>query len=513
MPQLDLEPSIRDLRASAFGIKGKSFDNLEYEISEIMDFFGSLSEDDLKKKSEQQALKLFSLAVKNIPAYKRFLTSSRFNPSQVKTYRDFKNVPITDKKNYFFKYPLNELCWQGKISKSNIIALSSGSTGRSLFWPRGHLDEVEATIYHEIVLNNAFQIEKKETLIICCYAMGSYVGGLFSANILNKIGERGKKIVVSTPGIQKEDIYSVFTELKDYFDQVIFFGYPPFIKDVLEDGKTEHNIWWKEKPIHFMFSSENFSVEFVKYIRKLVGSEKAIVQSIYASSEAAVIGYGSQLIPRLREIANGNASLKNELFYSNVLPSVHQYNPISKFLEIIKNEIVITSFGMVPLIRYNIHDRGGILSYATVKRNIGNSRDNEDSEPIKLPYVYLFGRNDLTATIYGVKVYPENIKEIFRDPNLSKFFSGRFVMNTKFDRNQNQFLSISLERNRMFMKKKISKKEIRKKIFDVLKENNKEFRTLYKSVPDVIIKISFVREGEKHFGNIGLKHKYVTNET
>src|SRR6185369_17412635 len=97
------------------------------------------------------ALNLFHLMAEGVPAYKAFLKEHDIDHRLVKTRGDFAQIPWVDKTNYITKYPLNELCWGGDLSKNKYISMSSGSTGEPFFWPRGEQqDEIFAQIYKQL---------------------------------------------------------------------------------------------------------------------------------------------------------------------------------------------------------------------------------------------------------------------------------------------------------------------------------------------------------------------------
>jgi phenylacetate-CoA ligase len=119
---------------------------------------------------------------------------------------------------------------------------------------------------------------------------------------------------------------------------------------------------------------------------------------------------------------------------------VFQYNPIIHFLqENADRELVCTVSRLdllAPRIRYNVHDEGGLVDFATARRtlaahgfDIARLGAHEEafgphgqlpwSEPIPLPFLFIHGRRDATVSVMGANIYPEDIEVlVYRDPDL-----------------------------------------------------------------------------------------------
>jgi hypothetical protein len=85
---------------------------------------------------QDRVVELFRGAARDVPAYREFLTSRGIDSADVKTYADFQTLPLTTNQNYMLAYPLPTLTRDGRLAECEMVAVSSGSTGRPLFWPR-----------------------------------------------------------------------------------------------------------------------------------------------------------------------------------------------------------------------------------------------------------------------------------------------------------------------------------------------------------------------------------------
>ena len=223
-------------------------------------------------RGERRVLNLFHLMARRVPAYKDFLKKNKINHLLVKNISDFKKVPPVDKNNYLRVYPLEALCWDGEFdSKRWTVAVNSGSTGEPFYFPREIGQDRQYGLCAELYLRNNFEIHKKSTLYIDTWAMGAWIGGLFTYEALRLLAERGKyKLSIIAPGIVKDEIFKAVKSLGHKFDQVIIGGYPPFVKDILDEGETL-GINWKKNNIKLIFSAESFSEEFRDYVYERAG--------------------------------------------------------------------------------------------------------------------------------------------------------------------------------------------------------------------------------------------------
>jgi phenylacetate-CoA ligase len=106
-----------------------------------------------------------------------------------------------------------------------------------------------------------------------------------------------------------------------------------------------------------------------------------------------------------------------------------QYNPLDYYVETNDaGELIITVNRLSllsPRIRYNIHDAGGVLSFARVvevAREFGLDPVRACAGPgrpvFRLPFLYLFGRSDSTLSYMGANIYPEDVEGgLFADPD------------------------------------------------------------------------------------------------
>ncbi len=468
-----------------------------------------------EREGEKNALKLFHAAAERVPAYKDFLKKHKIQHEKITNIEEYKNVPLLEKDNYLREYPLKDISWDGNLHNSQIISVSSGSTGTPFFWPRGIISELETTAIFEIILKNFFEADKKSTLFVNAFAMGMYVGGPITLNSTLRIAHKGYPITIVTPGYSLEDIHRVVHELGPQHEQVVIASYPPFAKDIIDDG-IEKGIKWKKMSVKFLLAGEGFSEGWRSYIASAVKADPINdVITLYGTADAAILGHETIASNTLRRAFGQSTATCSSAFGEDRLPSLLQYYPSQRYFELVDDELVLTASAGVPLLRYNIHDRGGVMSYGEAMKRFNKvtgekAEEENDKKFWKLPFVYLFGRSDFTTVFYGANIYPENIKSALEVKEVSKLTTGKFTMFTDNDKRQNQQLIVNIECKKNVKPSPRIKRIVEKAIVKKLLEVNSEYGVVYKSrkkkaKPQTNL---YCRGDKEFFGDKGVKQTW-----
>lgn len=136
----------------------------------------TLFERHLQLSPMSRALELFREVASSVPAYRAFLEEQGIDPPAVQTAEDFERLPLLTKQNYIGRYPLKDLCRHGRLESCDMIAVSSGSTGEPTFWPRFVTDEFPIATRFEQVFHDSFNADRRRTLAVVCFALGTWVG-------------------------------------------------------------------------------------------------------------------------------------------------------------------------------------------------------------------------------------------------------------------------------------------------------------------------------------------------
>ncbi|MGB3757542.1 MAG: phenylacetate--CoA ligase family protein, partial [Rivularia sp. (in: cyanobacteria)] len=163
----------------------------------------TLLQQHLNKNPAAEIIKLFEDVAANVPAYQAFLTQQQINPNDIQNFDDFQKLPTLTKDNYLKCYSLADFCRQGKIESCDMIAASSGSTGKPTFWLRFFTDELAIATRFEQIFYDSFFADTKPTLAVICFALGTWVGGMFTTNCCRYLSSKGYPVTVISPGTNK----------------------------------------------------------------------------------------------------------------------------------------------------------------------------------------------------------------------------------------------------------------------------------------------------------------------
>jgi len=420
--------------------------------------YRTLAEERIAMSAEDNVVAMFREIYAQVPAYREYLAKHGVTAADVHTYADFHKLPLVNKPDYLQAYPLPTLCREGDLSSCDLISVSSGSTGLPMFWPRNMKHELDIALFFEQIYRGSFQADKKRTLVIVVFPMGTWVGGLYSQQSLRYLSEKGYEITAVTPGTNKEEALRVVAELGPLFDQTVLMGYPPFVKDVIDTG-VARGIEWQKYNVKMIFAGEVFTEEWRNNMCHNVGASNPCFDtvSLYGTADAAVLGLETPLSISIRRFLSNNPAAALELFGEPRLPSFVQYDPTSRFFEIHDGTLVLTVDNGIPLMRYHINDTGGIFSYEEMMAfcekhcfdplvNLGIDPHSEEEKAIcKQPFVYVFGRADFTISFFGANIYPENVIVGLEQPEFQKQVSGKFVMEVRSRPNHDEYVHVVVE--------------------------------------------------------------------
>jgi phenylacetate-CoA ligase len=400
------------------------------------------------------ALELFHQVADCVPAYQEFLAEHGVDPARVQTPADFGQVPLMTKENYHSRYPLPARCRYGRLENCDMIAVSSGSTGRPSYWPRFLTDEIAVTARFEQVFAGAFGADRKPTLAVVCFPLGTWVGGLYTAACCRHLAARGYPVTVIAPGNDKEEILRVTPELAPHFAQTVLLGYPPFVKDVIDTG-LHAGVDWPGMRLKLVFAGEVFSEEW----RDLVGARAGLSRpcydsaALYGTADAGVLGNETPLSIAVRRFLASTPEAVRALFGQSRLPTLVQYDPLSRYFEVSGDDTLLFSADNgVPLVRYHIADEGGLMPHDQMLAfcadhgfdplaELGGDRRGAPA----LPFAFVFGRTHFAVSFYGANVYPENVAAGLERPEVSGWVTGKFVLQVTEDASHDRHLSVLVE--------------------------------------------------------------------
>jgi hypothetical protein len=110
-------------------------------------------------------------------------------------------------------------------------------------WPRSLAHELPVAMRFEQVLADTCGAGGKSTLGVVCFPLGTWVGGMYTTMACRWVALKGYPLTIATPGNNAAEILKVVRELGGSFEQVVLFGYAPFLKDVVDSGHAQGVDW------------------------------------------------------------------------------------------------------------------------------------------------------------------------------------------------------------------------------------------------------------------------------
>jgi phenylacetate-CoA ligase len=470
-------------------------------------------EQHLHTSAQTKVLELFQEVAATVPAYKAFLTINNILPASIQTYADFQKLPFITKENYLQLNSLTDLCRYGQLSMCDAIAVSSGSTGKPTFWSRFISDELQVATRFEQIFKDSFEADRKTTLAVICFTLGTWVGGMYTTNCCRYLASKGYPITVVTPGNNQAEIFRVVKDLGSMYEQVVLLGYPPFLKDAIDNG-IRQGIEWQKYGIKLVMAGEVFSEEWRALVGERVGGKNICYDSasLYGTADAGVLGNETPLSICIRRFLANCPGAALELFGESRLPTLVQYDPLNRFFEAIDGTLLFSSDNGIPLLRYHIADTGGIITYEKMQEFLAKWGFNplaelQSNRIHHLPFVYVFGRSNFTVSYFGANIYPENVTVGLEQAQIKDWVTGKFVLQALEDADKNRYLSIVVELAPGIEASQEKEKAIALSITSQLLRLNSEFANYVPPAyqnPQITLKPT----GEPEYFPLGVKHRY-----
>lgn len=388
-------------------------------------------------------------------------------------------------------------------------------------FPQELQDEQYAALAELYLLTN-FSIDKRSTLYINCFPMGAWIGGVFTYEAITTIARRkGYPLSIISPGIQKEEILRTIKRLGNDFDQILIGAYGPFLKDILDDGMRA-GIDWKKYNLGFIFSAEGFTETFRDYVLEVSGAKDIYRATLnhYGTVDLGTMSYETPVSILIRRMVVGDTGLYKKLFGDTTkLPTLTQYLPELFYFEEQKGSLFCSAFSGLPLVRYDLKDNGGVISFKEMDECLVSSEKNLNQEARKakitstlwrLPFVYVYERSDLSVSLYAFQVYPETVRRALQVKNLQKHVTGKFTMMVQYTKQHKPHLELHVESKADIIATSALKKRIQKHVLAQLLKENSEYRETYKEKGNSLLpRIILWPYEDSHYFKPGGKQKWV----
>lgn len=368
-------------------------------------------------------------AARNVPAYRDLLHTSGVDVAGLFPLGILGRLPETDKSSYVDRYPMLERCVGGVVPyPGTTIDESSGSTGTPYNWIRGRREREVA--HRNIGFFARYAFGSAPLVTLNAFSMGAWAAGMNMSLGMTRHG------IVKSIGPDIDKILSTLAYLGPTY-RFLISGYPPFLKHLLDEG-DRRGFPLGDYELHALVGGEGMTEE----LRDLLLERFVSVYSGYGATDIEIGMAGESPVSiALRRLARARPDVRAALFGTDPrLPMVFQYNPLIHHLEVNADGEVICTVSrldlLAPRIRYNVHDSGGIVDFATVRRilrdvgcdldRIGEAPEVHGprgplpwARPIPLPFLWIHGRRDATISVMGANIYPEDFEAVlYGDPGV-----------------------------------------------------------------------------------------------
>ncbi|HBY77587.1 MAG TPA: phenylacetate--CoA ligase, partial [Cyanobacteria bacterium UBA11148] len=283
------------------------------------------------------------------------------------------------------------------------------------------------------------------------------------------------------------------------------------------DTGIAQGVKWNQYRIKMVFAGEVFSEEWRSLVRERVGATNSCYDSasLYGTADAGVLGNETPLSICIRRFLSQNPDAARSLFGESRLPTLVQYDPLSRFFETYEGTLVFSGNNGIPLVRYHISDQGGLIYYDEMLQFLADwgfdpvtELQRKGSRGIhSLPFVYVFGRSHFTVSYFGANIYPENVTVGLEQSSIQDWVTGKFVLQVKEDTDKNRFLSVVVELAPGEEETEGKRQAIASSILSQLLRLNSEFAN-YVPVEYQLPQVTLKSTGDPEYFPLGVKHRY-----
>jgi len=483
------------------------------------------------KRGQKYALGVAETALKRTSAYPDYLKSQGLSVDGVAGMDAFRRLPVIDKRLYVDRYPLAKLAMDGSPSSAYTIEKSSGHSGGSYYWLRLAEEDAMFPQYLEHAFVQFYKMDTMPTLVLITLALGTWTSGEKMAQALRQVAASGKyPLTVMAPGTNIEEILEIVADIGALYAQTIIVGYPPFIKTVIDEG-TRRGFDWPSLNVRIGLGGEGYSEPWRDHMASLIGVDPDVdllaVSGGYGAADIGMsIGREYAATVMVRKLCLAKPELGRDLFGvgnggGGTLPNLLQYNPASCYIEEVEGELVFTVLSGIPLVRYNIHDKGGVMTFDQAMQVLGDhgcdlygelARRGYGPEQVwKLPFFYVYGRTDGTVSIVGANVFPQNIQAVLAEARDQEIVTFKLAVETTPSFSQRLVVSLEHNAQRLSEEQKTAlSANYYRMLVDGLRRTNPDFRDAHDDNPEAADPIVRVHaRGTGPFADHrGIKYRY-----
>ncbi len=467
---------------------------------------------------------IYMKAVRCIPAYRQLVKAHLGYVPFIVSAKNYCKLPILDKTGYLGANQLNTLI-AGKISSAYSIQRSSGFSGIPTYWLKTTSEARNSDLSFRLLWDHYLNPHNEPTLVIVGFSLGTWTSGTDLLRLSNELAIHGGRRVTSiSPGENVEETLEIIRNFAKHFKQLIIFGNPLYVKGLVDVG---HDIDWTSLKVMFITGGEPTTEAWRDLIAERIGVDidkdpMRIINAYGASDFGATTATETPLSIRIKRLAMQDANLATAIFgRERNLPNLFQYQPLNHHIEQYGEKFLVTYWSHIPLIRYNIRDRGRVFSFNKIKRILSDQGYDFDQlckghprRPFKLPFLFVDTRDDGTISIGGANVYPANIETALIEHSELQPHIEHFYISVVQDNNCDSRLVVQLiirdldgQTSQWIEEFKQNASEA---ILNTLLRDNREYRVTWENNHSVSPLIQLMKPEKNQVHSI--KRRYIKNE-
>lgn len=381
--------------------------------------------------SRHRAAAAFYNARARVPAYQEFLARHGVTDP-----RAFEEIPSMDKQNYITQWPIEMLCQGGRLPlRDAVIDESSGSSGTATNWVRGATER--AATRRLIQYSTRATLGDEGFILLNCFALGPWATGM---NVSMSLVDR---CIVKSIGPDAGKALATLKLFGPKYKYVIA-GYPPFLKSLVDTADFD----WAPYDVSAVVGGESMS----EPLRAALNKRFRKTISCFGASDLEInLAVETPFTVALRESIMSDERLGRDIYGSEGVPMVFQYDPLNTFVESDVERSLLFTINRLenvsPRIRYNLHDRGIVRTVAELEpilRDHGRSVQQMGLRTA-LPVMFHWGRQDSSVAFYGCKITPDDIQHVVMHLAGTLGTVANFALHPYEDAEANKRLELWLE--------------------------------------------------------------------
>lgn len=363
----------------------------------------------------------FSRRVRDcVPAYRAFLEQQ-----QIGRDAPFADLPLLTKQNYLLAFPTESLCWEGSLDTCHLIGASSGfSKSGTIFWPKRPQDEQHYLEGIEGMLVANYGIDRKRTLIFVCLAFGTWIGGMQLASACRLLAAQGRHpVTVATPGLDIGEAIEIYARFGHAFEQVLWITNVSNVQ-LISALLQRRGLTPPSGQMSFPVVGEYYSETFREWVAERFGhhvDDPYCLWTGYGSADTGGIGVETRASIALRKHLHRHPDICRALFDTEAAPMILAPSP-DALVETVNGNIICTKDQLIPLVRYDTQDAGGVVRRAELQAaGVPQALQMDEA-------VFVHGRASDSVIFYGTNLRLSDINDHLLGLDPSRGYGGTYEL-------------------------------------------------------------------------------------